>query len=152
MLPNQALTHIGVPLHEKYKLSNLYKLHISYDCTFNISCECNSECNSKSKTTHCHIHVHFQQFIFTHVATCVDPEVLSEGASLDKFFLLFLVVFCLFVFGGWGVLFFKLMTGERIQIPLKVGHHRPAGFANDDGLTLNAGLVALRFFRGSGPA
>ena len=32
------------------------------------------------------------------------------------------------------------------HIPLKTAHHRPG-----DGLTLNSGSVALRFFRGSGP-
>ena len=35
--------------------------------------------------------------------------------------------------------FIQLTRGERIQIPLKAGHHRSA----DDGSTLNAGLVAL---------
>ena len=48
------------------------------------------------------------------------------------------------------------MRGEMIKIPLKAGHHRPARemafrWHPDDGLTLNSGLVALRFFRGSGP-
>ena len=40
---------------------------------------------------------------------------------------------------------FILMRGNRIQIALKAGHHRPASE------TLNAGLVALWFFNRSGP-
>ena len=52
--------------------------------------------------------------------------------------------------------FFLLISGERIQIQLKAGHHRPAikmafRWRADDGLTLNADLVALWLFRGSGP-
>ena len=36
------------------------------------------------------------------------------------------------------------MRGERIQIALKEGHHRPASETRaDDGPTLNADLVAL---------
>ena len=40
-------------------------------------------------------------------------------------------------------------------MPLKMGHHRTAismvfRWRADDGPPLNAGLVALRFFRGSG--
>ena len=53
-------------------------------------------------------------------------------------------------FSWWGV-------GE-FKIPLWADHHRPASetlmafrWRADDGLTLNAGLVALWFFRGSGP-
>ena len=47
------------------------------------------------------------------------------------------------------------MRGERVQIPLKAGHHRPASETSfkwraDNGPTLNAGLVALRFFKGWG--
>ena len=39
-----------------------------------------------------------------------------------------------------------------IKIPLKAGHHVMAFcWRPDDGLTLNFGLVALRFFRGSRP-
>ena len=49
-----------------------------------------------------------------------------------------------------------------IKIPLKAGHHRSASetpftwqmafrWRPDDGLTLNFGLVALRFFRGFVP-
>ena len=54
--------------------------------------------------------------------------------------------------------FFKLMRGEMIKIPQKWAIIGPPakGHLNgvlrpDDGLTLNSGLVALRFFRGSGP-
>ena len=44
------------------------------------------------------------------------------------------------------------MRGERIKIPLKAGHQWPASeWRTDDGPTLNARLVALWFFRGSGP-
>ena len=42
---------------------------------------------------------------------------------------------------------FSLMRGERIQIPQYAAFHWRA----DDGPTLNAGLVALYFFRGFGP-
>ena len=38
-----------------------------------------------------------------------------------------------------------------IKIPLKAGHHRAASWRPDEGLTLNSGQVALRFFSGSGP-
>ena len=38
-----------------------------------------------------------------------------------------------------------------IKIPLKVDHHRAASWRPDEGLTLNSGQVALRFFSGSGP-
>ena len=48
--------------------------------------------------------------------------------------------------------FLVLMRGERIPIQLKAGHHRPTAkrgmafrWRADDGLTLNAGLVALCF-------
>ena len=55
--------------------------------------------------------------------------------------------------------FFKLMRDGRIKTPLYAGHHRPASetplngdrWRADDGPTLNAGLVASQFFRGSGP-
>ena len=51
-------------------------------------------------------------------------------------------------------LFFKMMREERIQMPLKADHHRPASetfrWRNDDSPILNAGLVALYFFRRSG--
>ena len=45
--------------------------------------------------------------------------------------------------------FFFFFRGERIQISLKAGHHRPGSkmalhWHADDGPTLNAGLVALR--------
>ena len=48
------------------------------------------------------------------------------------------------------------MKGRRIKIPLLAGHHRPASetplkWRADDGPTLNAGLVALWFLRGSVP-
>ena len=58
------------------------------------------------------------------------------------------------------------MKGERIQISLKACHRRPASetplkwpnaclmsfrWRDDDGPTLNAGLVASWFFRGIGP-
>ena len=45
------------------------------------------------------------------------------------------------------------MRGKRIQIELTAGHYQLASETpfNDDGPTLNAGLVALLFFRGSGP-
>ena len=47
--------------------------------------------------------------------------------------------------------FFFLMSGERIQTVLKAGHHRSASWRADYGQTLNVGLVALWFFRGSEP-
>ena len=64
--------------------------------------------------------------------TCADPETfVRRGPTLTTFF-------------------FKLMRGEMIQIPLKVGHHQPANEAYlafhwraDDGPTLNECLVAL---------
>ena len=41
------------------------------------------------------------------------------------------------------------MREERIEILLLVGHHWPAfRWRADSGPTLNAGLVALRFFQG----
>ena len=47
--------------------------------------------------------------------------------------------------------FYFFFRGERIQIALKAGHHRPARetpftffLRADDGPTLNTGLVALR--------
>ena len=40
------------------------------------------------------------------------------------------------------------MRGKRIQIVLKVGHHRPTSKTPDDDPTMNAGLVALCFFLG----
>ena len=44
------------------------------------------------------------------------------------------------------------LVNEWIQIQLKSGHHRLAFcWRADDGQTLNAGLVALWFLRGSGP-
>ena len=48
--------------------------------------------------------------------------------------------------------FLLLFKGERIQISLKAGHHRPASemafrWRADDGPTLNAGLVVLRISR-----
>ena len=44
------------------------------------------------------------------------------------------------------------MRGERIQIPLKTGHHLPASETPfNDGPTLNVGLVALCISRVSGP-
>ena len=73
------------------------------------------------------------------MGSCAHPESFSEGATLTFFF-------CFF--------FFLFLVDERIQIPLKAGHHRPASVTplrtNDDP-TINAGLVALRLFRGSGP-
>ena len=50
-----------------------------------------------------------------------------------------------FVRGGGGSKFDIILVneGERIQILLKVGHHRPASWHVDDGPTLNAGLVDL---------
>ena len=57
------------------------------------------------------------------------------------------------VSGGGGVpnffssllfFFFSFMRGERIQIPLKAGHHRPAR-------ECWPGSVVIRVFRGSGP-
>ena len=48
------------------------------------------------------------------------------------------------------------MMGWRIHVPPKANNHRPASetpfrWRADNGPTLNAGLVVLRFFRGSGP-
>ena len=54
----------------------------------------------------------------------------------------------------WQRLFFYLfwMRGERIQIALKAGQHqRHFRWSAKNGPTLNAGLVALWFFRGSEP-
>ena len=67
-----------------------------------------------------------------------DPESLSEGPTFENVFLLLFF-------------FVSLIRGERTNIPLKVGHYRPAsetpfkrrGWRADDGPTLNAGLVAL---------
>ena len=66
-------------------------------------------------------------------------KVLSEGVKTHTFFFYFNY-------------FLVLMRGERIPIQLKAGHHRPAAkrgmafrWRADDGLTLNAGLVALWF-------
>ena len=50
---------------------------------------------------------------------------------------------------NWHFLyFFKSIRGERILLPQKAGHHQPASgtpfrWWADDGLTLNAGLIAL---------
>ena len=58
------------------------------------------------------------------------------------------------------VFFFFSMKGGWIKIPLLAGNHRPARGTPSkwrfigvpgDGPTLNAGLVALWFLRGSGP-
>ena len=48
--------------------------------------------------------------------------------------------------GSNSDVFFLFMRGERIKIPLKMGHHRPAiemafRWRADDGSTLNAGLI-----------
>ena len=49
-------------------------------------------------------------------------------------------------------LFFLVDVGEKIQIPLKAGHHRPIKIAfylrADDGPTLHAGLAAFFIFQG----
>ena len=73
------------------------------------------------------------------VYTCRSRKFSQRGSNCD--------VFCLFVF-----------VDERIQIPLLVGHYRPTNaiemafrWLTDDGQTLNAGSVALSFFKGSGP-
>ena len=42
---------------------------------------------------------------------CGSRKFCQRGSNFDNFFFFF---------------FFKLMRGEMIQIPLKVGHHRPA--------------------------
>ena len=54
------------------------------------------------------------------------------------------------------IFLFWYLLHAGIQIPLKAGHHLPDilmafPWCADDGPTLNAGLVALWFFRGSGP-
>ena len=46
--------------------------------------------------------------------------------------------------------FFSLMRGGRLKIPLLAGHHRPASETPFNVPTLNAGLEALWFLRGSG--
>ena len=51
-------------------------------------------------------------------------KVLSEGSDSDNvfFFFFFFFFFCFFMGRGGG----GLMVGERIHIPLKAGHYRPA--------------------------
>ena len=52
--------------------------------------------------------------------SCAGPErFLRGGPTLTSFFFLLL-----FFFSG-GEVFFKLMRGERIQIPLIAGNYRP---------------------------
>ena len=46
---------------------------------------------------------------------------------------------------------FLLLVDEGIQVILKADHHWPASETPFDGPTLNNGLVALCFFRGSRP-
>ena len=53
-----------------------------------------------------------------------------------------------FARGDPTLAFILVDEGERIQIPLKAGHHRPTSemafrWRADDGPTLNAGLAAL---------
>ena len=66
-------------------------------------------------------------------STCADPESCQRGSNFEN-------------------VFFSLIRGGRIKIPLLVGHQWPASetpfkwrFTGgaDDGPTLNAGLVAL---------
>ena len=69
--------------------------------------------------------------IWRQIVSCTDPESFVRGdPTLTSFFFLF--------FFSW------------IQIPLCEGHHRPASetpfrWRAEDGPTLNAGFVDLRF-------
>ena len=54
----------------------------------------------------------------------------QRGPTLKTFFFFFFFFFC------------SLMRG-KIQIPPSAGHHRPVSWRADDGLILNADLVAL---------
>ena len=68
------------------------------------------------------------------VHLCAVPVSFVIGVQLcDVFFFFFFFFF--FFWGGGGD-----ERSERIQIPLKAVHNKPA---SDDGPTLNAGLVAL---------
>ena len=67
---------------------------------------------------------------------CAVPDCFVRGVQLNSDNIFFLIL----VLVDEG-------REERIQLLLRAGHHRPSS----DGPTLNAGLVALWFFRGSGP-
>ena len=67
--------------------------------------------------------LHGISFAHTHHARI--QKVLSDGYPTHQL--------------SYNVFFVLFFMGERIQIPLKAGHHRPASET-----PLNAGLVALR--------
>ena len=69
----------------------------------------------------------------------------QRGSNSDNFFFFF--------FSWWGVGGSKYHYNRAIISPPAKRHHQPASkkWRADDGPTLNAGSVALWYFRGSGP-
>ena len=61
--------------------------------------------------------LYYLRYVYTCTVTCADPESSVGGAGSNLFSFTFFTFF---------KTFFSFMRGERIQIPEKAGHHRPA--------------------------